>query len=326
MLRITLAALEFDKGDARPLAQRLPRRRDGALVFEVGDREVRVEGDLEGAWRALELCDGTRTVGMIAAAVRGDDGDIRELLQRLLAEGAVVDCAEGYRLLHDHGSSRSGLFRAVDPEALTALAAEPVRPVRLAREKVALDSPPERLAGLLARRRSADAGEAHRVSTAELSAIVAAIGGRVGEGAALPSAGALRPLLVQVVLRRPLDGMGPGVWWHDAERGELRLVEPASIPVERLLLSPGAVETIAAAGEPVIFVSADARRMARKYANRGYRYALLEAGAAMQNAYLAAAELGVPIRAVGGFDDDAVGAALALPPGALALLALTLGG
>jgi nitroreductase len=51
----------------------------------------------------------------------------------------------------------------------------------------------------------------------------------------------------------------------------------------------------------------------------------MEAGAAMQNAYLAAAELAVPIRAVGGFDDPAVHDALDLPSDVRPLLALVLG-
>ena len=64
---------------------------------------------------------------------------------------------------------------------------------------------------------------------------------------------------------------------------------------------------------------------ARKYGARGYRYALIESGAAMQSVYLTATELDVPLRAIGGIDDGRVPEFLGLPDSAVALLALILG-
>jgi SagB-type dehydrogenase family enzyme len=84
-------------------------------------------------------------------------------------------------------------------------------------------------------------------------------------------------------------------------------------------------DELLAPGRPLLFVSADLERPSRKYSNRGYRYALMEAGAAMQNAYLAAAELGLPIRAIGGFHDDRAHEYLDLPEQVRPLLALLLG-
>jgi hypothetical protein len=76
---------------------------------------------------------------------------------------------------------------------------------------------------------------------------------------------------------------------------------------------------------PVLFVSADVGRGAEKYASRAYRLALMETGAVAQNAYLAAADLKVPIRALLGVDDRGALPLLALPDGAVPLLALLLG-
>jgi nitroreductase len=52
---------------------------------------------------------------------------------------------------------------------------------------------------------------------------------------------------------------------------------------------------------------------------------LIESGAAMQSVYLAATELGVPIRAIGGIDDARTPALLGLPESSVALLALIIG-
>jgi SagB-type dehydrogenase family enzyme len=78
-------------------------------------------------------------------------------------------------------------------------------------------------------------------------------------------------------------------------------------------------------GGPLIFISADIARPSRKYGARGYRYALIESGAALQSAYLAATEVGVPLRVIGGIDDRLAHEFLALPDSAVALMALIVG-
>jgi SagB-type dehydrogenase family enzyme len=52
-----------------------------------------------------------------------------------------------------------------------------------------------------------------------------------------------------------------------------------------------------------LILSASMGRTTCKYGNRGYRYALIEAGHMMQNLYLTAAALGLPFAAIGGFCD-----------------------
>ena len=76
---------------------------------------------------------------------------------------------------------------------------------------------------------------------------------------------------------------------------------------------------------PVVFVSADLERPSRKYSGRGYRFAMMEAGAALQSAYLVCAELDLPIRPVGGVIDGPVGRFLELPADCHPLVALLLG-
>lgn len=53
----------------------------------------------------------------------------------------------------------------------------------------------------------------------------------------------------------------------------------------------------------VFILSAAMSRTTCKYGNRGYRYALIEAGHIMQNLYLTTAALGVPFAAIGGYSD-----------------------
>ncbi|MDQ4143529.1 MAG: nitroreductase family protein [Actinomycetota bacterium] len=55
-----------------------------------------------------------------------------------------------------------------------------------------------------------------------------------------------------------------------------------------------------------VFISCDFSSPLSKYGNRGYRFGLMEAGAAMQNVYLYAAERGLATRAIGGFNDPMI--------------------
>jgi SagB-type dehydrogenase family enzyme len=95
--------------------------------------------------------------------------------------------------------------------------------------------------------------------------------------------------------------------------------------VDELFVAEPGCAALLARRQPILFLSADLERPSRKYGARAYRYALMEAGAAMQTAYLTATELGVPIRAIGGIDDGAVHRFLQLPDTAVPLLAILIG-
>ena len=71
---------------------------------------------------------------------------------------------------------------------------------------------------------------------------------------------------------------------------------------------PGLLEQTAA----VVFIGAVFWRTRFKYGQRGYRFALLEAGHVMQNLLLAATALEIPALPLGGFYDDRVDALLGL--------------
>ena len=91
------------------------------------------------------------------------------------------------------------------------------------------------------------------------------------------------------------------------------------------MLAHDVTDPLLARDEPLIALSADMRRPSRRYGARGYRLALMEAGAVMQNAYLVGAELDVPVRACAGYLDAGVGSLLELPDGVVCVLLLFAG-
>jgi ribosomal protein S12 methylthiotransferase accessory factor len=294
------------------------------------DREVGVEGPTALVRELAGLCDGQHTRDEVLEAVGADRRQGAErLLDELLDAGAIGERTRAYRVFHERTTARAAHFDAPDLERLAGADRSPVPPavplgaaVRLAPD----DS--DSLGALLDRRRSTTADDdAQAPGFGDLSALLRAAYVRREAGhRPVASGGGWYPLLVHALIRRPVGPLGPGVWWLDPEAGELRAVTLKAPDVLTLFARLEPVWTVLGRQWPVCFVSADLDRAAQKSANRSYRNTLMEAGAAMQNVYLAAAERGIGVRAVAGWDDHAVAATLGLGEASWPLLALVLGG
>lgn len=119
----------------------------------------------------------------------------------------------------------------------------------------------------------------------------------------LPSAGGLYPLELYVAAGS-VDDLPAALYHYDARRHALSLVAQAPpLPqIASAVFIPEAVEHAAAA----LILTAVFGRSKIKYGERAYRFALLEAGHAMQNLCLTATALGLGACPVGGFLDDAM--------------------
>jgi SagB-type dehydrogenase family enzyme len=126
---------------------------------------------------------------------------------------------------------------------------------------------------------------------------------------AFPSAGALYPIEIYLAA---LDcaALGGEIHHYDAERHALARLSacPPRAEMERMIFADGLWEHAALA---IVFTGVFERTQA-KYGERGYRFVLLEAGHAAQNLLLVARSLGLQAAPIGGFCEDALGAALGL--------------
>jgi SagB-type dehydrogenase family enzyme len=115
----------------------------------------------------------------------------------------------------------------------------------------------------------------------------------------VPSGGALYPLELYVLAAR-VDGLDGRLYHYDPWRHGLEcLPAGADHPVAELTAYPDLLEPAAA----LVVVTAMFWRTRFKYALRGYRFALLEAGHVGQNVALAAAALEIAALPVGGVYD-----------------------
>lgn len=143
---------------------------------------------------------------------------------------------------------------------------------------------------------------------------------------AAPSAGALYPLEVYVVVGTPgVDGLERGVYRYRPSTHELDLGRTGDVQPELRAASVDQ-EFVGAAAVDVVVCAVDQRTTA-KYGPRGeQRYVPMEAGHAGQNLYLQAEALGLATVSVGAFDDERVREIVGAPTGQRPLYVFPVGG
>lgn len=163
------------------------------------------------------------------------------------------------------------------------------------------------LARVLRQRRSLPPAASSTIALAELSTVLAGALGLSRRRARrqIPSGGALYPLEGYVATTR-VGGAPRALHHFDPYSNRLERLRPLDGELAGCLVDPSIAENAAA----VVVLTAVFWRSRFKYGLRGYRFALLEAGHAAQNAILVGTALGLRVLPVGGFYDARVEALL----------------
>jgi SagB-type dehydrogenase family enzyme len=225
----------------------------------------------------------------------------------------AADCArEFHRSTSLTGDGTTGLHARLAPAQ--------VEPIDLP-ELVPMDAPP--LEATIAARRTRRAFDCNGVIALEQLARLAVLSaGRTALAEpgswsppqghrAVPSAGATYPVDVHLVARR-VRGLLPGAYRYDVQRHALWACRNGIDEgrLERATLDQSWMRAAA-----VIFALVGTLdRIAPRYASRGYRYMLFEAGHVAQNLYLLGTAHGLCVQATGGFMDRAIADLLGLRP------------
>jgi SagB-type dehydrogenase family enzyme len=132
----------------------------------------------------------------------------------------------------------------------------------------------------------------------------------IGGGRTTPSAGALYPLEVYVVVGN-VAGLSAGIYSYNPQKHRLaRIAEgDARAELSSAALRQSSIEKAAA----VLVISCVYERTTIKYGERGSRYVHMEAGHAAQNVYLQAVSLNLGTVVIGAFHDKEVRTVLHLP-------------
>jgi len=136
------------------------------------------------------------------------------------------------------------------------------------------------------------------------------ITGKEGGGRTAPSAGALYPLEVYLVVGN-IRNLAPGVYRYRPENHELVMVRGGDLRAE--LAMAASEQVCVKEGAIDIVFTAVYERTTRKYGERGIRYVHIEAGHSAQNVCLQATALNLGAVTVGAFSDEQVRSILDIP-------------
>jgi SagB-type dehydrogenase family enzyme len=128
----------------------------------------------------------------------------------------------------------------------------------------------------------------------------------------VPSGGGLYPLELSLLVRS-VEGLTMGVYHHVPASDGLEQVRAIDLPPSFLTYLFMGQPWVAEASL-ICVISLFGERSLTKYGDRGYRYALFEAGHVMQNLNLAAGALGLGSVNLGGFYDDELAALAGIDP------------
>lgn len=138
-----------------------------------------------------------------------------------------------------------------------------------------------------------------------------------------PSAGAIFPLEIYLVINKENDYLNQGVYKYNNKNNQLWQISDKSIKKELTELSLGQ-ESVRQA--PIVLVIAgDYQKTINKYNDRAYRYVHMEAGHVAQNVYLQTVSLNLGAVVIGAFHDRSVNDLLGLSKNLTTLYLMPIG-
>jgi SagB-type dehydrogenase family enzyme len=316
------------KENTYPLVTVYGMENNDGVEFLFPGRTITIEGEKETLLFLLQQCTGYRTAEEIISVVCKQTGrnkeEVWEVMEELLARQILVDANHYFLLFHMASENPMPFLRELSEESLAKMLREgesPLVPFPSSSYTV--------LEQLLEKRESVRQFNGEPLSFAELGRLAWAVYGRtkrsegfpessIGLGT-VPSGGAMYPLRLFVFARK-----GSSNWtvYKGSPKGLQIKNRVSAQQVAHAFQEDSLLESAAA----VYILTCDFQQITQKYGNRGYRFALLEAGHATQNAYLWCTEQDLGMVEVGGFMDEELANLLSLSyPKQAPLTALVVG-
>ncbi|HUC86888.1 MAG TPA: YcaO-like family protein [Candidatus Saccharimonadales bacterium] len=252
--------------------------------------------------KILRLCSGLATLAQVCQASEVEQGLCLQLIDVLEQNGIVIDSRKLYQVFHQDSANPMQFGSGITTTGLESLMnrAEQRGVVSIdGREQVDLPICSNLLAGV-DQRITTRAFAGPLPSLQAISNVLASAYG-IGKAHCVPSAGGLYPFSLYFVVQAVNQVLSQGVYCYNHRSHSLsycgmRDRYQVQVALDSLDMSNGA--------PMVVCLVASMDIVATKYANRGYRYALIEAGHIAQNIQLFCSSEDFGVMEYGGFDDN----------------------
>lgn len=278
---------------------------DGVIEFRTKTEKLEVKDNLIVVNEVIRLCDGRNPEKNIAKKVsqlcKVTENHVRLVIQDLTDVEVLIDSRQYAAYVHQMGNNPMPYSFSLSDEEVGRICEN--RPDYLVASQSTLDSVDtgdSYLKALSKKRVSCRNFGSQAIPNADYLAVCEIAYGT--ELSPVPSAGALYPMSVFVIVIRENENMKSGVYQYDPNRNSLNVVEtPLDREYAKFALNN---DTLLHGASGVIVIAGDLKRHSSKYANRGYRYTLIEAGHIAQNVHLAALEREYSTLEYGGFKEE----------------------
>ena len=286
-----------------PLVCSVCRPLDGGVLFLSGTRRITIRNHAALIWDLVEMADGQLPLSDVVSRLKALDHDeklVVEVIADLVDLGIVADSRSLYRLFHVETNNPMRYNSHLRIPEIAAL--ERKNEIRIPQGlQINLPSP---VCSSKKHRFSCRAFADESLTLREYTEILTSANSQK------PSAGDLRPLRFDLLVAKGHIDLKFGVYFYDSREG--RLIDLNSNEVDRSQIAYALNEEQLLFGcSGVVVVAADIDRVSTKYANRGYRYALVEAGMAVERILATCDRLGLASLVYGGFNDEALTALIA---------------
>lgn len=273
------------------------------IRFNHPKQEIVISSFQDIVWAILALCDGQSDSRKIAVQVakKFDHTEefISQVIEDLVALEILVDSRRVYRFVHGLGNNLPSFASGLSATEVYELQVSDHMP-RHQGTRFSLGKGDSTISRLGLSRRSVRGFSRTPLSMQQFEELLRVTYSR--ELAAAPSAGGLYPIRLYAALIQSVGELSAGLYEYDSDTHEIVLFDDS---IDRPALEFALNSDSLLYGAPLILtIAAEIDRQPAKYANRGYRYSLIEAGHVAQNAHLVAQEMGLSTLEYCGFQDE----------------------
>lgn len=294
----------------------------GGIRFLHREDQIDIDSDMAGiVWKILSFCSGYNEVSFIAKYAELPEDEVLEILSELEDMELIVDSK--HQFMHFHRisnyptSTNSGLTQK-EVESYTRSNRLPVK----TGEVIPFECDSNSTLYPIRKKRRSCRNFSDRKLTIDQIGSICHYAYSISDHS-VPSGGALYPLKIYVLIEKSQDGIGCGYYEYDAEKNQLILFND-EVDEEQLKYCFNQEEMPFGSSVQVI-IAADLERQPYKYANRGYRLTLIEAGHVAGNISLYCAEQGLGACEMGGVQDEPLRQELELDDNIWPILAIPVG-
>lgn len=304
---------------------------DGRTIFHTVGHTTTLEVPGALMEQLLELCDGVRPLTEIVSTLTSnwDESSLKNLIAAMRRKKLLVDSRLVTTTTWAWVENPSHTPSPLDSTAIAGLVE--LAQIRHQRQPhgTMFNVPEQSFTRLLGARRSVRSFTSDPVGQAGLITMLWSAYGPIATSPhtvrrTVPSAGALYPLQIHLVLMRDEGEVRRGIYrvylGSSKAVGLVRIEDDVGSAL-RAFMDPLMIEGSAG----VIVISGSLPVTAEKYGNRSALYVPLEAGHAAQNIHLAASVEGIGTVEIGGFVDQMLVEALRLPTGYQPLTSVVFG-